>query len=189
MIQAISFGSIKTFRHKKAWTDAPEIIQAAAFIADPQNKTGAARSSWRRLSKNRGNPVQGHSRLASSASSARSRNSSKKSSDWPMKRPMSVKNLTAPMATPCVSVGRMIEHLGSFRLRNGHGSGMIRLVWKVCPSKGAIEVGKRDNPEPNSPTRVATVCAAYTRSDALSFRLAPWRIVSTHTACRPSSTS
>ena len=46
-----------------------------------------------------------------------------------------------------------------------------------------------DNPEPNSPTRVATVRAAYARSDALSFRLAPWRIVSTHTACRPSSTS
>jgi hypothetical protein len=34
MIQAISFGSIKTFRHKKAWTDAPEIIQAAAFIVE-----------------------------------------------------------------------------------------------------------------------------------------------------------
>src|SRR5713101_8354422 len=30
----------------------------------------------------------------------------------------------------------MIETTGSFQLRNGHGSGMIRLVWKSAPPKG-----------------------------------------------------
>ena len=40
------------------------------------------------------------------------------------------------MAAPCVLVGRIIEHLGSLRLRNGQGSGMIRFVWNVCPPKG-----------------------------------------------------
>jgi hypothetical protein len=59
---------------------------------------------------------------------------SKNSLGWPMKSPMSVKNLTTPMEMPFVSVGRMIEHLGSFRLRNGHG----RLVSKVCPSNGGL---------------------------------------------------
>src|SRR5438445_8462129 len=53
-----------------------------------------------------------------------------------MKSPMSVKNLTTPMAIPFVSVGRMIEHTGSAGLRNGHGSGMIRLVWKSSPPNG-----------------------------------------------------
>src|SRR5579864_2448620 len=67
-------------------------------------------------------------RLASSASSARSFRNSKKACDWPMKSPMSVRNFTTPFAIPFVSVGRMIEHGGSLRLRNGHGSGMIRLV-------------------------------------------------------------
>src|SRR5438876_5987965 len=47
-----------------------------------------------------------------------------------MKSPISVRNLSAPMATPCVLVGRMIEHGGRFSLRNGHGSGMIRLLFK-----------------------------------------------------------
>jgi hypothetical protein len=36
-------------------------------------------------------------------------------------------------AAPFVSVGRVIEYLGSFLLRNGHSSGMIRLIWKVWP--------------------------------------------------------
>src|SRR5215472_19311413 len=53
-----------------------------------------------------------------------------------MKSPMAVKNCTTPMATPFVSVGRMIEHTGRSRLRKGQGSGMIRLVWKVLPLKG-----------------------------------------------------
>ena len=40
------------------------------------------------------------------------------------------------MAIPFVSVGRMIEHTGSLRLRNGHGSGMIRFVWNSSPPNG-----------------------------------------------------
>ena len=40
----------------------------------------------------------------------------KKAGDWPMKRPISIRNLSAPMATPCVFVGRMIEKGGRFRL-------------------------------------------------------------------------
>src|SRR6266487_2629925 len=49
---------------------------------------------------------------------------------------MSVRNVSAPLATPSVSVGRMIEHTGRLRLMNGHGSGMIRLVWKSSPPNG-----------------------------------------------------
>src|SRR5215469_15402860 len=49
---------------------------------------------------------------------------------------MEVRKLTTPTATPRVSVGRMTEHGGSLWLRNGHGSGMIRLVWKVSPPNG-----------------------------------------------------
>jgi hypothetical protein len=48
-------------------------------------------------------------------------------------QPMSVKNLTTPMAIPFVSVGRMIEHFGRVELRNGHGSGMIRFVCARSP--------------------------------------------------------
>ena len=54
-----------------------------------------------------------------------------------MKRPISVRNLTTPMAMPSVSVGRMIEQTGRFLLMNGHGSGMIRLVWNSSPPNGA----------------------------------------------------
>src|ERR1700722_13218115 len=49
---------------------------------------------------------------------------------------MAIRKLTTPMAIPRVSVGRMMEHGGSLRLRNGHGSGMMRLVWKSSPPKG-----------------------------------------------------
>src|SRR5205807_297048 len=75
-------------------------------------------------------------RLASSASSARSRMNAKNSGDWPMKSPMAVRKFTTPVAIPFVWVGRMIETTGSFRLRNGHGSGMIRLVRKSSPPNG-----------------------------------------------------
>ena len=78
------------------------------------------------------------SRLASSASSARSRRNSKNSFDWPMKSPSLARAVNAPMAAPFVSVARMIEHTGNLRLRNGHGSGMIRFVWKSSPPKGEI---------------------------------------------------
>src|SRR6267154_6553889 len=50
--------------------------------------------------------------------------------DWPMKSPMSVRNLRAPLAAPSVFVGRMIETMGRLRLRNGHGSGMIKFFLK-----------------------------------------------------------
>ena len=43
----------------------------------------------------------------------------------------------APIAAPLVSVGRIIEQTGNFRLRNGHGSGMIRLVCNVLRHGGA----------------------------------------------------
>ena len=60
-----------------------------------------------------------------------------------MKSPIAVRKLTTFPAIPLVSVGRMIEHGGSLRLRNGHGSGMIRLVWKVSPPNGgAFRFGK-----------------------------------------------
>jgi hypothetical protein len=48
----------------------------------------------------------------------------------------------ALFAMPRVFAGRMIQHFGSFRLTKGHGSGMIRLVWKVGPPKGgALRLG------------------------------------------------
>src|SRR6202051_758871 len=69
-----------------------------------------------------------YSRTARSASIARVRMKLKNSFDWPMKRPSAVRAFNAPMAAPLVWVGRMIEHAGSFRLRNAVGSGLIRLV-------------------------------------------------------------
>jgi hypothetical protein len=67
-------------------------------------------------------------RVAASASCASWFSNEKNAGDWPMKSPMSVKNVTTPMAIPFVFVGRMTEHLGSVGLMNAHGSGMIRLV-------------------------------------------------------------
>ena len=58
----------------------------------------------------------------------------KNAGDWPMKSPMSVRNLRAPMATPFVSVGRMIEQIGRLRSKNGHGSGMIKLLFRSSSS-------------------------------------------------------
>src|SRR5215813_9515115 len=76
------------------------------------------------------------SRLASSSSLANCRINLKKSGRWPMKSPIAVRKLTTFVAIPLVSVGRMIEHGGSLRLRNGHGSGMIRFVWNNSPPNG-----------------------------------------------------
>src|SRR5438270_5688593 len=75
-------------------------------------------------------------RLAASASCARLRSTLKNAGDCPINKPIAVRKLTTPIAIPLVSVGRMIEHTGSFRLRNGHGSGMIRFVWNSSPPKG-----------------------------------------------------
>src|SRR5262249_43835506 len=75
-------------------------------------------------------------RRAESASCARSCSSLKNAGDCPMNRPIAVRKLTTPIAIPFVSVGRMIEHTGSLRLRNGHGSGIIRFVWNSSPPNG-----------------------------------------------------
>src|SRR5438552_4096197 len=69
-----------------------------------------------------------YSRCAASASEASSFNNEKNAADCPMKSPMLVRKLTTLMATPFVSVGRMIEQTGRLELMNGHGSGIIRLV-------------------------------------------------------------
>ena len=50
-----------------------------------------------------------------------------------MNSPSMVKAVTAFIAAPVVSVGRMIEQIGRFVLRNGVGSGMIRFACK-CSS-------------------------------------------------------
>src|SRR5258708_11818541 len=73
---------------------------------------------------------------AASACCASSCRTAKNSGDWPMNSPSAVKALAAPIAAPCVSVGRMIETTGNLRLRKIVGSGMIRLVWKSSPPKG-----------------------------------------------------
>src|SRR6516225_2136934 len=85
-------------------------------------------------------------RLAESAAFASPCKNSKNAGVWPMKRPMSVRNLTTPIAASSVLVGRMTEHEGSKRLRNGHGSGMIRLVWNVCVSNGGELRSGNTNP-------------------------------------------
>ena len=48
-----------------------------------------------------------------------------------MKRPIAVRNLSAPVATPVVFVGRTTEHAGRLVLMKGQGSGMIRFVWNI----------------------------------------------------------
>ncbi len=76
--------------------------------------------------KSRLNRAFNRVRIASDNENPRKRPKSKKNAcDWPMKSPTSVRNLTRPMATPLVLVGRTI---GQMRLgsKNGHGSGMIK---------------------------------------------------------------
>ena len=46
-----------------------------------------------------------------------------------------------------------------------------------------------DNPKLTLQPPRGGVCTDYTSSDALTLRLAPWRMVSTHTVCSSSSTS
>src|SRR5439155_18889185 len=87
------------------------------------------------------NPDSAHTvyipRLAASASTANWCRSSKNWGDWPINSPSAVSAFTAPIAAPLVLVGRTIEHRGNFRLRNGQGSGMIRLVSNTSPPNGA----------------------------------------------------
>jgi hypothetical protein len=75
---------------------------------------------------------------AASAAWAKSFKAAKNCCDCPRNSPVSVKNLTAPMAAPSVSVGRTIEQTGNFRSRNIVGSGMIRFVEKSSPPKGGF---------------------------------------------------
>src|SRR6516164_3896505 len=53
----------------------------------------------------------------------------KKALDWPVKRPIAVRNLRAPVAV--AFVGRTTEQAGRLASMNGQGSGMIRLVWNI----------------------------------------------------------
>src|SRR3954470_6387226 len=62
--------------------------------------------------------------------------SAKNMGDCPRNKPIAVRNFTTPIAIPLVSVGRITEHLGSLRLMNGHGSGMIKLVGNSSPPNG-----------------------------------------------------
>jgi len=52
-----------------------------------------------------------------------------------MNSPMSVKNLTTPLAMSFVSVGRITEHGGKLGLMKGQGSGMMRLAFKLSPQR------------------------------------------------------
>jgi hypothetical protein len=62
-----------------------------------------------------------------------------------MKSPTDDRKLTTFMAIPLVSVGRMMEHAGSLRLKNGHGSGMMRLGRNSSPPNGGeFRSGKDD---------------------------------------------
>src|SRR5215471_37850 len=87
-------------------------------------------------------------RRAASASSARSFSKAKNAGDWPMKRPISVRNLTTPLAMSLVSVGRITEHRGRLGLMKGQGSGMIRFGLKssvlkraaLCTSKTTLDL-------------------------------------------------
>src|SRR5207253_9700840 len=74
---------------------------------------------------------------AASASLASSCRAAKNAGGWPRNSPSAVRILTVAMAAPTVAVGRMIDTAGNVRLRKAVGSGMIRLVWKSSPPKGA----------------------------------------------------
>ena len=65
-----------------------------------------------------------------------------------MNNPSAVQALTVATAPPLPpgSVGRMIETGGNLRLRKTVGSGMIRLVWKSSPPKGAALRSGNTNP-------------------------------------------
>ena len=76
------------------------------------------------------------SRLAASASSAKSRRNAKNAGDCPIKSPIAIRKLSAPVAAPVVLVGRIMEHAGRLLLKNMVGSGMIRFVWKSSPPNG-----------------------------------------------------
>jgi len=63
--------------------------------------------------------------------------SAKNAGDWPMKSPMSVRNLTTPLAMPLVSVGRMTEHGGSLRLMKRTWLRHDQVSLKILSAKGS----------------------------------------------------
>src|SRR5882757_5110554 len=79
------------------------------------------------------------------------------------------------MAAPFVSVGRMIEHTGNFRLRNGQGSGMIRLVWKSSPPGAVFRFGKT-TVESFGSTRGDGRIEPFTALPALSCQVWKWAV-------------
>src|SRR6266436_3800631 len=58
-----------------------------------------------------------------------------------MKSPYAARALAAPIAAHFVLVGRIIEQIGKLRLRNGVGSGMIKLA---CNDSGWFAVRSRN---------------------------------------------
>ena len=57
-----------------------------------------------------------------------------------MNSPHVCEELHRPIAAPVVAVGRMIEHLGSFRLRNIVGSGHDQVRLEFSPESRRIVV-------------------------------------------------
>jgi hypothetical protein len=101
-------------------TKNPQGVEPCGSLLVPPFRALASHSGWML------NPP-----YASSASRARRLSRLKNAWDWPLNSPSSVRALTAPLAAPFVSVGRIIEHLGKVLLRNGHGSGIIRFACNV----------------------------------------------------------
>src|SRR6478609_9732154 len=72
----------------------------------------------------------------------------KKASDWPMKRPIAMRNLRAPVAVALV--GRTTEQTGRLGSMNGHGSGMTRLVWNISLTAAPVAPVFGSTPESRS---------------------------------------
>jgi len=121
---------IAIFTYKRAWRPGSAKIAGRYEAFQRQSLWNAA------LVLFRGRGMRSYLRLsirpcpAASASRANCSMYAKNAGDWPMKSPISVKNRRAPMAAPWVFVGRMIETIGRLRSRNGHGSGMIKLLFR-----------------------------------------------------------
>jgi len=60
-----------------------------------------------------------------------------------MKSPMDVRKLTTFMAIPFVSVGRMMEHTGSLRLKNGLGHDEVGLEL-FAAKRWRVQIGEGD---------------------------------------------
>src|SRR5580698_8867026 len=100
-------------------------------------------------------------RRAASACAANWPINSKKPDDCPAKRPIPVRKASAFEAAFPVVVGRMIEHRGRLVLRNGQGSGMIRLVWNNSPPKDGEFRSGNVNPLVGSVSGAIGVATAF----------------------------